>query len=59
MDVALKKGAVLLFVVFVGYYMFTDPSGLATFAKEGSSALWDALQQLFTALISFLDTMFS
>lgn len=59
MDAALKKGVVLLVLVFVGFYMFTDPSGLAVFAKEASTALWDGLEKLFTAVISFLNTMFS
>ena len=59
MAVALKKGVVLLVVVFIGFYLFTDPNGLATFAKEGGGALWDALVKLFDAIISFLNAMFS
>jgi hypothetical protein len=59
MDAALKKGAVLLVLVFVGFYLFTDPSGLATTAKDVSSALWDGLHHLFEALIRFLNALFA
>lgn len=56
---ALRKGVVLLVVVFVGFYMFTDPNGLAALAKDGGAKLWDALQQLFSAIIAFLDAISS
>lgn len=59
MDNALKKGVFLLLLVFIGFYLFTDPHGLATFAREGGGKLWDGLTQLFSALIRFLDTLFS
>jgi hypothetical protein len=57
MENTLKKGAVLLVLVFVGFYLFTDPHGLATLFKGGGGKLWDGLVQLFKALISFLDTL--
>lgn len=53
----LRKGMVLLVVVFVGFYLFTDPNGLATTAKDASSKGWDGLQQLFEALIAFVDAI--
>lgn len=54
---ALKKGMVLLVVVFVGFYMFTDPNGLAQTAKDGAAALWQALSSLFGALIDFINAV--
>lgn len=53
----LKKGMVVLVVVFVGFYMFTDPNGLAQVAQDGSGALWEALTELFAALIDFIDAI--
>lgn len=54
---ALKKVVPLLLVVFIGYYMFTDPNGLADLAKDGGAAIWDGLTQLFAAVIDFLDAI--
>ncbi|WP_148045053.1 hypothetical protein [Nocardioides marmorisolisilvae] len=54
---ALKKGMVLLVVVFVGYYMFSDPNGLAQTTKDGGAALWKALTSLFGALIDFINAI--
>lgn len=56
---ALKKVLPVLVVLFIGYYMFTDPNGLADMAKEGGAALWDGLTNLFTATIDFLDAIVS
>jgi hypothetical protein len=53
----LKKGMVLLVVVFVGYYMFSDPNGLAQTTKDGGAALWKALTSLFGALIDFINAI--
>ena len=53
----LKKGMVVLVVVFIGFYMFTDPNGLAQTSKDGAGALWEALTSLFGALIDFLDAI--
>lgn len=57
MDAALKKGVVLLVVVFIGYFLFTDPNGLATTTGDAASALWNGLVQLFDAVIRFLNTL--
>lgn len=50
----LKKGAALLVVLFIGWYLFTDPSGLATLSKELGSKGWDGLVTLFKAIASFI-----
>ena len=42
----LKKGMLVLVVVFIGFYMFTAPSGLAQTTKDGVGALWKALTSL-------------
>ncbi|MGI9156845.1 MAG: hypothetical protein ACR2FG_09445 [Marmoricola sp.] len=59
MDAVLKKGVILLVVVFVGWYVFTNPSGAATSAKGISSAVWSGLQSLFGAVTSFLNALFA
>ena len=59
MDAVLKKGVVLLVVVFVGYYLFTDPNGAAGSAKDTSSAIWSGLVTLFSAIIRFLNALFA
>ncbi len=53
------KGVSALVVVFVGFYMFTDPTGFATFTKEGTGALWTGLEKFFSAVIDFLNAIFS
>lgn len=59
MDAVLKKGVTLLVVVFVCWYVFTNPGGAATSARDISAVIWTALQSLFTAITSFLDALFS
>lgn len=54
---ALKKGVVLLVLVFLGFYMFTDPQGLAATAKDAGTMLWDGLTSLFDALIKFVNSL--
>ena len=56
---SMKKVVGLLLVVFLLFYMFTDPGGLATLAKDGGASLWDLMQQLFAAIIRFLNAMTS
>jgi hypothetical protein len=53
----LKKGMVVLVVVFIGFYMFTDPNGLAQTTRDGAGALWEALTSLFGALIDFINAI--
>jgi hypothetical protein len=52
--VNVKKLALLVAVVFLGFWMFHDPQGLAQIAKDGSAKGWDLTSQLFTATIDFL-----
>ncbi len=46
-------------MVFIGWYLFTDPSGLAAMSKEIGTWVWDMLVQLFEALTRFLTQLFS
>lgn len=50
-----KKLLLALVVVFVGFWLFTDPNGLADAATTGAQSAWGLLAQLFRALISFVD----
>ena len=46
-------------VVFVGYWMFTDPARLAEVTKETATGLWDLATELFEGLIDFINALFS
>ena len=59
MDDALKKGVVLVVVLFIGWLLFTDPSHLADLAKSLGSVVWNGLVTLFKAISSFLDAVTS
>lgn len=45
-------------VLFLGFYMFSDPSGLADLASAGASNGWGLISQLFEATIAFIDELF-
>lgn len=49
-----KAGVLLIVVVFLGFWMFTDPGGLAVTAREGGAAAWDVTQTTFRAIITFI-----
>ncbi len=57
MDGALKKGVVLLVILFLGFWLVQDPNGFAGSAKETGGALWDLLAQLFESFISFFKSL--
>lgn len=52
-----KKAILALVIVFVGFWMFTDPNGLAEAAKAGGDKTWQLTQELFTAIIDFVDAL--
>lgn len=52
-----KKALIVLVVVFLGFWMFTDPDGLAVAAKSGADQGWTIAQQLFTAIIDFVGAL--
>jgi len=52
-----KKAIIALVVVFLGFWMFTDPNGLAEAATAGADQTWSLAQQLFTAIIDFVGAL--
>lgn len=50
----IKKVLPVLVVLFLGFWLFTDPHGLARATKSSASETWDLSTQLFTSLIAFL-----
>jgi hypothetical protein len=52
-----KKLVLVVVIVFVGFWMFTDPNGLAEAARSGGAKIWDLTVQLFQAVISFIDAL--
>jgi hypothetical protein len=49
-----KKAVIGLLVVFLGFWMFTDPNGLASVGRDGAAALWDVVVSFFDAIITFV-----
>jgi len=52
-----KKAILALVVVFLGFWMFTDPGGLATAAKAGGTQTWELAEDLFRAVIRFFGAL--
>ena len=52
-----KKVVIALVVVFLGFWMFTDPNGLAAAARAAADQGWTLAQQLFTAIIDFVGAL--
>ncbi|MDN5896216.1 MAG: hypothetical protein L0H93_19615 [Nocardioides sp.] len=52
-----KKGILVVLVLFLGFYMFKDPSGLAELAGSGGGELWSMTTQLFDATIRFIEEL--
>ena len=48
-----KKAILALLVVFLGFWMFTDPDGLAEAARATAGSGWELLVSLFEAIIAF------
>jgi hypothetical protein len=52
-----KKAVLAIVVVFLGFWMFTDPNGMADAAKGAASQTWSLATQLFGALIDFFGAL--
>ena len=52
-----KKAVLAIVIVFLGFWMFTDPNGLANAAKDAGSQTWALATQLFNALIDFFGAL--
>jgi hypothetical protein len=59
MDGALKKGVILLVILFLGFWLVQDPNGFAESAKQTGTTLWELLVQLFESVISFFTSITS
>ncbi|WP_162602237.1 hypothetical protein [Nocardioides daejeonensis] len=53
-----KKGVLAVIVLFLGFYMFKDPSGLADLSGRAFDGGWELTTQLFDATIRFLNELF-
>lgn len=53
-----KKGALAIVVLFLGFWMFKDPTGLADVASAGAGSGWAMLTKFFDATINFLNELF-
>jgi hypothetical protein len=49
----LKKALPVLIVLFLGFWLFTDPHGLAHATKSSAGDTWGLSAQLFSSLITF------
>lgn len=52
-----KKALLALVVVFLGFWMFTDPNGLAVAARAGADQTWEIATDLFRAVIRFFGAL--
>ncbi|MET0523469.1 MAG: hypothetical protein ABWZ91_01610 [Nocardioides sp.] len=52
-----KKAILALVVVFLGFWMFTDPKGLADAAQGAAAQTWSLAEQLFSAVIDFVGAL--
>jgi hypothetical protein len=50
----MKKVVIAVLVVFLGFWLFTDPNGLAASSESASSGVWTAAQSTFQAVIDFI-----
>jgi hypothetical protein len=55
----LKKGVVLLVILFLGFWLVQDPNGFADSAKQTGTAIWELLVKLFDGVISFFKSISS
>jgi hypothetical protein len=50
----MKKVVIAVLVAFLGFWLFTDPTGLADTSKTAGSGAWSAAESMFRAVIDFL-----
>ena len=53
----LKKGVGIVVVLFLLWFLFTDPNGAGSMVRDIGTAIWDLLMRLFDALSRFLRTV--
>lgn len=52
-----KKLLAVVVVVFLGFWMLTDPAGLATSAKSAGGEGWRLTTELFSGMIDFFGAL--
>ncbi|HWI44445.1 MAG TPA: hypothetical protein VNS81_12560 [Nocardioides sp.] len=52
-----KKLLGVVVIAFLGFWMFTDPNGLAATSKTAATQGWSLTTQLFTGVIDFVGAM--
>ncbi|WP_158296527.1 hypothetical protein [Nocardioides albidus] len=52
-----KKLIALVVIVFLGFWMFTDPASLADTSKSAASGGWDLTTEAFSGVIDFVGAM--
>jgi hypothetical protein len=52
-----KKIMLVVVVVFLGFWMLTDPNGLADTAQSAGGNGWDLTEQLFSGVIDFFGAL--
>lgn len=53
----MKKALIALVVVFLGFWLITDPRGLADAAGRGGGQIVDLGGRLFDAIIAFINEL--
>ena len=53
----MKKVVIAVLVVFLGFWLFTDPNGLAATSKSAGSGAWTATESMFRAVIDFVSAL--
>jgi hypothetical protein len=53
----IKKAFPVLLVLFLGFWLFTDPHGFAHATKSSASVTWGLSSQLFTSLIAYFHAL--
>ena len=50
----MKKAVVPVLVVFLGFWLVSDPRGLADTASDGGGRAWEATGEVFSSAITFV-----
>ncbi len=54
---SLKKLLIVVVFVFVGFWLFTDPQGLASAARGAGGQVWELATSLFSSVIDFVSAL--
>jgi hypothetical protein len=55
----MKKPAIAILVLFLGFYLMRDPVQAATVSKTAGTAAWSTVTNVFEAIIAFLNALVS